>query len=125
MTFSKKAKTGVPSRRSSRHKPNTDEVEDGNQCELPDEDPVKGSDVIEPSPIDDSAPLLASSHSTERLSRPSSRTSSRLSLHKEKRETFEGELFDILSTWKVKTGQVVFDEEFYNDQKGLRLMWIS
>ena len=103
----KKAKTGIPSRRSSRHKADAEE--------LTDNESTTKSPCLSPDP----------SEVQKHLPRPSSRTRSTAMSGEEWKRGSDIELFDILSQAKVDSGDHEFDEDFYMDQRTERRLWIE
>lgn len=107
----KKAKTGVPTRRSLRQQPeNVGKETEDNTCHQQ----TDSNMAISPGP----------SQPQEQPVRPSSRTRSSVSTERQWMEGFDV-LFDILSQQKVDSGEHEFDEDFYIDQKGPRKLWIA
>ena len=101
----KKAKTGVPSSRSSRHRSNAEELKDNtstNEEAIPSLSP---------------SPSTGSSQVQKHLPRPSSQTRSSVNTKEQWKKNFETELFDILSQEKIDPDEHHFDKDFYKDQK--------
>ena len=110
----KKPKTGVPTRKSTRHAGPDEESTDRQDTPINVEEEQSGSS-------------LTYGSSPDRLPRPSSRT--RASLKSEAADQYKqqlsGKLFDILSPQKAESEQFTFDKDFYDDQMGPRNLWIA
>ena len=114
----KKPKTGIATRKSARQSGTEiyPEHDESSMCgKNPEQDELSSSVDMQTSSSSKSGPSP----------RPPSRTRSSLKSDpaNDYKQQFSEKLFDILSHQKVKS--ILFDEDFYNDQKGPRTLWIS
>ena len=111
----KKPRTNEPTRKSAKKR----DQDESSQVDSDKEEKEQGEVETDAEPVPGPSSAVTA--------RPQSRTraSSRASSVNQWQEKASRQLFDILSQAKINSGDYTFDEDFYNDQKGERTLWIE